>query len=207
MIPALKEGFPALSDDLSRLENALKEKKIAVYDYFKAGQDNGEAVINAWAASFSISTATIGLAMHQVSRIILEKRAGAVAELLPDGVWEKGYCPICGAFPSLSVIKEKLGERLLHCSHCGHNWRFSRVTCPYCEHEGQKGMDFFFIEDKAQEAAFTCEKCQRYLVTLSRMSDLNDRDLDVSAMGLAHLDMIMQEKKFVPMALTDWNVF
>ena len=207
LIPAIKEGFPALSDDLGRLEDALRANKIAVYDAFKAGQDNGEDIINTWAASLSISASTIGLVLHQVSRIILEKRAGVIAELLPDGGWEKGYCPICGAYPSLSIIKEKLGERLLHCSHCGHDWRFSRVTCPYCEHEGQEGMNFFFIEDKAQESSFTCEKCRRYLITLSRMSDLNDQDLDISALGLAHLDMIMQEKKFVPMTITDWNVF
>ncbi|MCK9233305.1 MAG: formate dehydrogenase accessory protein FdhE, partial [Syntrophales bacterium] len=153
------------------------------------------------------SAGALGLLLGQVSRVVLEKRVAGLAEWLAKTDWEQGYCPCCGTFPSLSVIKEKLGERLLHCSGCGHDWRFSRVTCPACGHEGQKGMDFFYIEGQVQESVFTCDRCRRYLVTLSRMSDLNDRDLDVSALGLVHLDCILQDKHFTPMTVTDWNTF
>jgi len=207
MIAALAEGFPDLAADLGRLKNALREKKLDVYDYFKIGREEGKALVAAWCASHAISAGALGLLLSQVSRVVLEKRAAGLAERLAKVAWEKGYCPCCGAFPSLSVIKEKLGERLLHCSGCGHDWRFSRVTCPACGLEGQKGMNFFYIEGQVQESAFTCDQCRRYLITLSRMSDLNDRDLDVSALGLVHLDWILQEKQFAPMTVTDWNVF
>jgi len=207
IIPAAREGFPNLSNDLKLFDSVLQEGKVLLYDYFKRNQDEQQDLLHTWAETISIATAGIGFVLNQASRIILEKRAGDIAELIKGLVWEKGYCPICGSFPSLAVIEEKIGERRLHCSRCNHDWRFSRVICPYCEHEGPQGMDFFFIEDKPQESAFTCDHCQRYLITLYRVSDLNDRDLDVSALGLTHLDVILQEKNFFPMTVTDWNFF
>jgi FdhE protein len=105
------------------------------------------------------------------------------------------------------MIKEKIAERWLHCSQCGYEWKFSRVICPYCEDEAYKETPFFFVEDKGNECAFACEKCKRYLITLTRMSDLIIRDLDISAISLTHLDIIMQEKGFQPMATCEWNVF
>ncbi len=207
MIPAVREGFPDLSDDLERFDHALAEGKIALADYFTGNPDAQQDLLSTWAESLSFDGQRIVFVLNQAIRIVLEKRAREIAERIKDLTWEKGYCPICGSFPSLSVIGEKIGDRWLHCSHCNHDWRFSRVICPYCEHAGPEGMDFVLIEEKPQETAFICDQCRRYLITLHRVSDLNDRDLDVSALGLTHLDLILQEKDFLPITVTDWNVF
>ena len=79
------------------------------------------------------------------------------------------------------------------------------MICPYCEHEAQQGMDFFYVEDRPRETASSCDQCRRYLVTLKGVSELADRDLDVTAMSLTHLDVIMQGKEFSPMVNTPWN--
>lgn len=207
MIPAVREGFPQLSDEMERFDHALAEGKIALADYFIGDPEKQQDLLSTWAESLSVPGQGIFFVLNQAARIVLEMRAREMGELINDLTWEKGYCPICGSFPSLAVIGEKIGERRLHCSRCNHAWRFSRVICPYCEHEGQEGMDFFFIEEKPQESAFVCDKCRRYLITLRRVSDLNERDLDVSALGLTHLDLILQEKEFLPITVTDWNVF
>ncbi|HOS78293.1 MAG TPA: formate dehydrogenase accessory protein FdhE, partial [Syntrophales bacterium] len=68
-----------------------------------------------------------------------------------------------------------------------------------------QGMDFFFVEDRPRETAFSCDQCRRYLVTLKGVSELTDRDLDVTAMSLAHLDIVMQEKGFSPMTDSPWH--
>jgi FdhE protein len=39
------------------------------------------------------------------------------------------------------------------------------------------------------------------------VSDVIIRDLDISAISLAHLDIIMQEKGFQPMTNCAWNAF
>jgi len=199
LIPPIVEGFPDLREDLQRFSGLLRKKKISLAGYFRGSEDARRAALQFWSDTYAVPQAWMVFVLRQIARIILEKRRAVLAEQLANAGWDKGYCPVCGSFPSLAVIGEKIGERRLHCADCGHDWLFSRVICPYCGHEGQEGMNFFLIEDRPQEAAFTCDRCRRYLVTLNRVSDLNERDLDVSAMGLIHLDLIMQEKGFIPM--------
>jgi len=205
LIPAMKQGFPALQDDLSKLEELAKNKTISIYDYFRSYLADGDAVVAGWVSEFNVSAAAVALMLGTITRIILEKRTQHIKWKWGD--WEKGYCPVCGTFPSIAMIKEKIAERWLHCSQCGYEWKFSRVLCPYCEHEACKEMPFFFVEGNDKECAFACDKCKRYLITLTRMSDLIIRDLDISAVSLTHLDLIMQEKGFQPMTTCAWNVF
>jgi FdhE protein len=67
-------------------------------------------------------------------------------------------------------------------------------------------MDYFYIEKKTQESAFVCDKCKKYLVTLYRAGNVFARDMDIGAISLIHMDMIMQEKGYEPMASCVWNV-
>jgi FdhE protein len=207
MIPAMKEGFPGIRDDMDRLLASRKKIKGLACDYIGVFPDHGEDVIDRWAADLQAAPQSIALLLRQLIRIILEKRSQDAAERIKDIEWKKGYCPVCGAFPTVALIEEKITRRWLHCSRCSHDWLFSRVICPYCENEAQQGMDFFYVEARAQESAFTCDQCKRYLITLNRVSDLLEHDLDVSAISLVHLDVVMQEKGFTPMVTCEWNSF
>ena len=205
LIPAMKQGFPSLQNDLENLEGIIKKENISIYDYFKSYPANGDAIVAGWASEFNITAVTAAFLLRSITRIILEKRSQQMERKWRN--WEKGYCPVCGTFPSIAMIKEKIAERWLHCSQCGYEWKFSRVICPYCEDKAYEETPFFFVEDNNKECAFACNKCKRYLITLTRMSDLLIRDLDISAISLAHLDIIMHEKGFQPMASCEWNTF
>ena len=207
MTSAIKEGFPSLREDMERLEVTGRKGGLDIYDYFRTFPDHGEDIIKCWSADLPASPQGIALLLNQLTRIVLEKRRPDAVALIGNAEWKKGYCPVCGAFPTIALIEEKITRRWLHCSQCGHDWLFSRVICPYCEFEAQEGMDFFYVEKRTQEAAFSCDKCQRYLVTLNRVSDLNDHELDVSALSLTHLDVIMQGKGLAPMVNCAWNTF
>ena len=159
-----------------------------------------------WENDLKISPSNASFLMSLVARVLLERRAKEITEALGEFDWEKGYCPICGEFPSIALIEEEGGKRFLHCSSCGQDWRFTRVVCPYCEKEAQQDMDYFYVENKTQESAFVCDKCKKYLVTLYRAGRLFARDMDISAISLIHMDMIMQEKGYEPMAACAWNV-
>jgi FdhE protein len=207
LVPILKDGFPGIRDDMDRLHASPEKLTGLVREYREAFPDCGEAVIERWAADLQVNPQGISLLLGHLTRIVLEKRSLAASEMIKGIEWKKGYCPVCGAFPTIALIEEKITRRWLHCSRCGHDWLFSRVICPCCENEAQQGMDFFYLETSPQESAFICTKCNRYLITLNRVSDLHGRDLDVSAIGLAHMDVVMQGKGFIPMAACEWNSF
>jgi FdhE protein len=201
---AVKEGMPQLAENIDQISSLIQEGKIDPKDYFKVSPDGENKATKGW-EGLKISPSNASFLMSLVSRVALEQRAKEITAALGAFDWEKGYCPICGSFPSIALIEEEGGKRFLHCSSCGHDWRFTRVICPYCENEAEKGMDYFYIEKKTQESAFVCDKCKKYLVTLYRAGNVFARDLDIAAISLIHMDMIMQEKGYEPMASCVWN--
>jgi FdhE protein len=203
---AVREGMPALAEDLDQFSELIQKDKLNPSDYFKEYLDRKNSVMDRWAEKLQTPNAPGLFLMSLTARVILEARAKEIAAYLGEFPWEKGYCPICGELPSIALIQEEGGKRFLHCSSCGHDWRFTRVVCPYCENEAQQGMTYFYVENKTQESAFICEKCRKYLVTLNRAGSLFARDMDISAISLLHLDMIMQDKGYKPMATCLWNV-
>jgi len=202
---SVKEGMPQLAENMELISDLIRIGKINSVDFFQAPPEEENRTADSWAKDIKLSPSNVSFLMSLVSRVVLEMRAKEIAATLGEFAWEKGYCPICGSFPSIALIEEEGGKRFLHCSSCGHDWGFTRVICPYCENDASKGMDYFYIENKTQEAAFICDKCKKYLVTLYRAGRLFARDMDISAISLVHLDMIMQEKGYEPMAICAWN--
>jgi FdhE protein len=207
VVSAIREGFPALEDDVARLEEKIKECGVRLFDAFADFPASVETAINRWSKGADIKPQVIGLMLGAVTRIVLQAKSDGIAGHIEGKGWDKGTCPVCGAHPTIAVIRDKIPQRWLHCSRCSHEWRFSRMFCPGCEQESPSGMDYFYVEDRRQETAFTCNSCKRYLITLNQISDMGDYDRDASAMSLVHLDLIMQEKGFAPMTWCEWNTF
>lgn len=199
---AVVEGLPSLAGDMHHLSEWIVAGKIRPADFLKtaANGEDGAALKHPDASPSNAS-----FLMSLVARVVLETRAKEVAKVLEGYAWEKGYCPVCGSFPSIALIEEQGGKRFLHCSACGRDWRYTRVICPCCEKEAPSGMEYYYVEDKTQESAFVCDQCKKYLVTLYRAGRLLARDMDVSAISLVHLDMILQDKGYEPMAVCVWN--
>jgi FdhE protein len=206
LISATKDGMPKLAGELDRLSDLIQKGKLHLEDYFKAHSGDENKAMEGWVNDLKISPSNASFLLSLMARVLLERRAKEIAEALGEFSWEKGYCPVCGEFPSIALIEEEGGKRFLHCSSCGQDWRFTRVVCPYCEKEAPKEMDYFYVENKTQESAFVCDKCKKYLVTLYRAGHLQARDMDISAISLVHLDMIMQDKGYEPMIACAWNV-
>lgn len=205
MASAIKEGMPQLAENIDKISGLIQEGKINPKDSFAMSPDGENKATDGW-ENLTISPSNASFLMSIVNRVALEQRAREITAALGEIDWEKGYCPICGSFPSIALIEEEGGKRFLHCSACGHDWRFTRILCPYCENDAKEGMDYFYIEKKTQESSFVCDKCKKYLVTLYRTGSLFTRDMDISAITLIHMDMIMQEKGYEPMVDCVWNV-
>jgi FdhE protein len=206
LISVVKEGMPTLAVELDRLSDLISKGKLRLADYFETHPGDENKTMGRWENNLQISPSNASFLLSLIARVLLERQAKEITDALGEFSWEKGYCPVCGEFPSIALIEEEGGKRFLHCSACGQDWRFTRVVCPFCEKEAQQEMDYFYVENKTQESAFVCDKCKKYLVTLYRAGRLHARDMDISAISLVHLDMIMQEKGYEPLVACAWNV-
>lgn len=204
LVPAMREGFPALGDDLERLRDYLRQAADALSRIMHAPAAERQADIEQTAARAGIDVQVLGFVLATLERIALAGRAAAWGDRLAGFAWDRGYCPICGGAPMLARIEEGIPRRWLHCCRCGHAWEFSRVICPACANTDQKSMTYFMVEDQ-NESTFTCEHCKHYLITITKIGDLAEFDAEVAALSLVHLDVLMQEQGYRPMALTAWN--
>mgnify|MGYP001183760973 FL=1 len=205
LIPAMQEGFPDLSRELDKIKLDILGGRIRLHEYLRIYPDAEGVIVDEWAARSGVRDGTLRFLLLNVARILLTIRAKGIALGIRDSQWDKGHCPICGAFPMLSILRDK-SQRWLHCSMCGHEWRFSRVVCPFCERESPAGMNFFFLQDRKEESAFACEECKRYVISVHQAIGLSDVDPDITAISLLHLDLMMQQRGFRPVAECAWNV-
>ena len=203
---AVKEALPKLAGELDRLSDLIQKDKLCLADYFATQPGDENKTMARWGNDLKISPSNMSFLLSLIERVLLERRAREATAALGEFAWEKGYCPVCGDFPSIALIEEEGGKRFLYCSSCGQEWRYTRVICPYCEKEAQQAMDYFYVENKTQESAFVCDQCKKYLVTLYRAGRLHVRDMDISAIALVHMDMIMQDKGYEPMTACPWNI-
>jgi len=206
LVAAARVGFPALREGLDTWKRCAADGSVPFHDYFRSWPSPDGSIPATWEGLRDIPAGTTALILTSAARTVLEFRREEVSPVLRDSGWEKGSCPFCGSPAGIAWIHDKVTQRWLHCLHCGWDWRFDRVRCPHCDHESPEEMNYFFLDGKSHESAFTCEACKRYIVTLYRISDLGNPDLDVAALSLVHLDLILQEKGYLPPDPSGWSL-
>ena len=203
---AIAGGFPHLRQDMEVLLRRFTEGKYNCFPLFFVNAEEADGQLADKAADLAISPVSLHFFLRVLNRFMLTKKARDLKTGLAAHSWAQGYCPVCGGFPHLAILGDK-GQRQLHCADCGHAWLFVRLTCPYCRHEDPQNTSVFFIDGQQEDSAFTCDKCHRYLLTANRSASLGPPHADLTAMGLIHLDLIMQEKGYSPMTECEWNNF
>jgi len=201
---AIGQGFPQFTEDMLRLSHQIMVKKVHCFSLCDAAGDSDQ--LSGAAQSLGVDPVSLHLFQRYLTRLMLAKRAQDMTTDLASLSWKKGYCPICGSFPHLAILREK-GQRWLQCATCSHEWLFSRLACPYCDHEDPQTTNSYFVDEGKENTAFTCGKCQKYLLTSNQSGNLRQTHAELIALCLVHLDLILHEKGFLPMAECEWNTF
>ncbi|MCU0557904.1 MAG: formate dehydrogenase accessory protein FdhE [Desulfobacterales bacterium] len=154
----------------------------------------------------------------QVLSAVLQALAPLLAERTAAIQWDRGSCPICGALPSISFLSQAQpssseflvgggGQRWLHCALCGHDWRVRRHLCAACGNDDSGRHIYFQVPEHVGERVDVCLCCHHYLPCIDQRETGTLPHLDTLAVGVAHLDILAQEKGFHPTVRTPWNTF
>lgn len=215
LLPAMAGIFPPLSREAAVLGQALAQ-----------GPRLGDALILAFFADAAEDFESLGAELgirpepllfltQETVSTVLRAEASRIAALADDELWRKNCCPICGSAPDLGWLKEqpepsefliaKAGRLMLHCSLCGHLWRFPRLTCPTCGETDHEKLELFMPEGRERERIHACTTCRRYFVVTNRVDSEKHFDPDATAPALAHLDAAARARGFEPVCVTPWN--
>jgi len=206
MIPVLSKAFPKFSPVLRKLKAALKKNQVDLKSCMESMVHNREEIISQTASQLETDPLTLKFILGQLLKPLVEKQAESLRSVIQNLHWKKGYCPVCGSFPVLSYLKGEEGQRWLICGLCSHEWRFMRTQCPFCENEDSKQSELCFVEDRTYERAEMCHQCKRYLVGIDLRKYPYEFITEVAVTGTMYLDILAQQKGFLPMADSAWTL-
>jgi FdhE protein len=179
-----------------RLKAAVDKRELQLEDLFKGLLTENDALFQATAERLQIDApALIFICYHSLRPSIIKCAEQVQAHLEERLNWEKGYCPICGSLPGLSVLDDA-GKRALVCGFCWHHWSINRQQCPFCENQDHKSLKYFYSEDEKEYRVETCDACMTYLKSIDIR--LVDRPLylPLDQVSSLHLDVKAQELGF-----------
>lgn len=237
--PAVRASAEKLLPMLARMD-AVVPHKAALADFFlksdkaETGEELVAAVVSGSEKAIESLAEKIGadpLVLHFVAGFVVAPVLRAFTTLVVAGsdeapwdqgdVWRQGYCPVCGALPTIGWMDKPAfdekdtflagggGKKHLHCGTCGADWKFRRGACPACAAEGSGVMELLRESGEAAhgERVDWCTKCKSYCPSV----DLREREfapnLDALALGMMHLDMVAARRKLKPVKPSFWNMF
>ncbi|MGO0122370.1 formate dehydrogenase accessory protein FdhE [Desulfothermobacter acidiphilus] len=181
----VQANLPESSEDLRRLAQALCRRDPIAITWLRDPA--------------SVPPDVFGFALSHVTRLLLGAYRRQLLEEVDFTIWEEGTCPLCGAKPLLARLQAS-GTRWLYCGVCGMEWRFVRVTCPFCGNNSPGELAFW--EGEGGYRADVCHRCRAYLKTVDERkrpeegANLFWEDIKTVALDFAMLGKGFQNKAF-----------
>lgn len=174
----------------------------------QAALDGDRAAVDAAAFAAQVDAAAFAQLLELALQPVLWEAAGRVAALIaPDTLdrWYRGFCPVCGSWPSLAELVGSERRRVLRCGRCGTGWSWIVLLCPYCGnddhrtlgalHEGADDGPLTAGEPAAAAGARvdTCERCHGYLKAITAFASYPTVRLAAEDVATLHLDIAAGE--------------
>jgi len=215
MLPAIQAEFPLVARFAVALNAALEGRPGFAAQCAAAVLSGDELALDAAAEQADIPAHALYFLLQEVMRPCLRRASATLGKLADNELWFKSHCPVCGSRPDMGYLKEKSdsseylvsksGRLWLHCSMCGHGWRFVRLVCPSCGQQDHERLEVLFDQERPEERVHACMDCKRYLPVADLTKWQGPFNPELASLGLVHLDILAQEKGYLPMVQRPWN--
>ncbi len=206
LFPAMEKGFPKIALNIHAVKQAIENQQLSPEIFMQVLLNGEDEKFQKISNELTIEPQLLRFIIGQITKPFLEKQAEALQPLIQELQWHKGYCPICGSYPELSILQGQTGERWLRCAVCANEWRFIRIKCPVCENDKADDMELIFSEERPHERAELCHSCKKYLIGFDLRKYSQAIIFDVERLGALYLDVAAQERGYFPIAENAWNM-
>lgn len=112
--------------------------------------------------------------------------------------WSEGYCPICGAWPTLAEMRGLERARRLRCGRCAGDWAAPILQCPYCRTSDHRVLGSLLTEDLGDSRKVdVCDSCRGYVKTLTTLSPWPAYRVPIEDLATVDLDVIALERDYL----------
>jgi FdhE protein len=191
-----------MAQQVEKINEAITHKRIDLKELLMGGPK--EQKIEERANKFGLDAKVFLFLIQGCTKPSIELGMEQLRSQLDPENWLKGYCPICGSLPSLSLLKEEAGKRYLFCSYCSYQWRFDRLFCPFCNNKDQESLQYFYGEGEQTHRIDICEKCHQYIKTID-LRTLGESDPSLEDLATLHLDILTIQKGYQRPVPNPWT--
>ena len=111
---------------------------------------------------------------------------------LASSGWDRGYCPVCGAWPGFVELRGLQRQRWLRCLSCGAGWP-APPACFYCGGDAPLALG---LEDDPRFGLEACDRCQGYLKSVRAFDPSPTELLPLDDLASVHLDALAHERGY-----------
>jgi FdhE protein len=134
---------------------------------------------------------------------VLWEAASRCAALTDVDRWDRGYCPVCGAWPALAELVGAEKRRVLRCGRCGTSWSWLVLLCPYCGNDDHRTLGTLTpaedvrpgsasptrAEAPSKDRVDVCDRCHGYVKAIATYDSVPTARLAAEDAATVHLDI------------------
>ena len=110
-----------------------------------------------------LETPELRVAAQMAALPLLQTCGRALAAQVPSSWWE-GYCPVCGAWPTLAEFRGLERKRWLRCGRCATGWEVAWLRCPFCDETQHANLGYLAPEEgETTRKVEVCDTCKGYV--------------------------------------------
>ncbi len=198
-----KDSNPHMAQEVTKMGEILDQKKIDLMKLLVRGVEEGRS--DEIAQQLGFDKKVLSFFTQESIRPSIEAAVENLRTEVEAEDWLKGYCPICGSLPHLSLLKEEAGKRYLLCSFCGYQWRIERLFCPFCSNKTPESLHYFYAEGEGTYRIDLCDKCHQYIKTID-VRKLEELDLNLEDLATVHLDILASQRGYKKGVPSPWDI-
>lgn len=181
------EGSPA-----QRTGERLARERIDVAPFLQSALDGDTESIAHAAREHGVDEEAFARLLEFALQPVLWEAAAQYAALTDIDKWDRGYCPVCGAWPALAELVGAEKRRVLRCGRCGTWWSWLVLLCPYCGNDDHRALGTLRSED-SRDRVDVCESCHGYVKAVATFDSVPTVRLAAEDAATVHLDVGARE--------------
>jgi FdhE protein len=155
-----------------------------------------QAALARLAARAGVLEETLGAFAHLAALPLLAAAGRALLPAAAEG-WTAGWCPACGAWPTLAEFRGLDQARRLRCGRCAGDWEHLWLRCPFCGNaDADRLVAMVPGDDRDRRKVDTCAACRGYLKAIPTLRSLGLAEVLAADLGSVDLDLVALERGF-----------
>jgi FdhE protein len=170
----------------------------------RLGVERGTGDLETAADRLAVTSDTVAL-LGQLAALPLLLNAARTLNPETSRTWQRGYCPVCGAFPSMVEMRGIQRERRMRCGCCGSDWLLPVLRCAFCDELDHQKLGFLLSEGEVHHVRVeTCATCRGYLKSITTLGALPYTALAMKDLSTVTFDLAAQDRGYARPARPGW---